>query len=86
MSLQDYWQIIKNVTIVPIFLLIVKIKYFYKNVIMHYSLYGSAGDVITKDILNEQMISEVIVSFKNIINKLSKEYHKISVQEFLLGM
>ena len=54
-------------------------KYFYKNLIKNYSLYDAAGNVVTKDILNEQMINEVITSFKNVINKLATVYHKVSL-------
>ena len=43
--------------------------------------YAGTGDVVTKDVLNEQMRSEVIASFQNVLNELGTEAHKVPVLE-----
>lgn len=43
--------------------------------------FAGTADVVTKDTLNEQMRSEVIASFQNILNELGTEAHKVPVLE-----
>ena len=43
--------------------------------------YAGTADVVTKDVLNEQMRSEVIASFQNVLNELGTEKHKVPVLE-----
>ncbi len=43
--------------------------------------YAGTGDVVTKDKLNEQMRSEVIASFQNVLNELGNAEHKVPVLE-----
>lgn len=43
--------------------------------------YAGTADVVTKDVLNEQMRSEVIASFQNVLNELGNKEHKTPVLE-----
>lgn len=43
--------------------------------------YAGTSDVVTKETLNEQMRSEVMASFQNVLNELGRETHKVPVLE-----
>lgn len=43
--------------------------------------YAGTADVVTKDVLVEQMRSEVMSSFQNVLNELGTEAHKVPVLE-----
>lgn len=43
--------------------------------------YAGTADLVTKETLNEQMRSEVIASFQNVLNELGTEAHKVPVLE-----
>ena len=43
--------------------------------------YAGTGEVVTKEILNEQMRSEVLSSFQNVLNELGNKDHKVPVLE-----
>ena len=58
-------------------------KYTYKifDPALFMRTYAGTADVITKDEINEQMRSEVISSFQNILNELGNSEHKVPVLE-----
>ena len=43
--------------------------------------YAGTGDVVTKEVLNDQMRSEVLASFQNVLNELGNKDHKVPVLE-----
>lgn len=43
--------------------------------------YAGTADVVTKELLNEQMRSEVMASFQNVLNELGNANHKVPVLE-----
>jgi len=43
--------------------------------------YAGTADVVTKDLLTEQMTSEVIATFQNVLNELGNSNHKVPVLE-----
>ena len=44
-------------------------------------MYAGTGEVVTKEVLNEQMRSEVLSSFQNVLNELGNKDHKVPVLE-----
>lgn len=58
-------------------------KYTYKifDPALFMRTYAGTADVITKDEINEQMRSEVISSFQNVLNELGNSEHKVPVLE-----
>ncbi len=58
-------------------------KYTYKIVdpAMFMRTYAGTADIVTKEVLNEQMRSEVISSFQNVLNELGNKEHKVPVLE-----
>lgn len=58
-------------------------KYTYKiaDPALFMRTYAGTADVVTKDVINEQMRSEVVASFQNVLNELGMETHKVPVLE-----
>lgn len=44
-------------------------------------MYAGTADVVTKDTLTDQMTSEVIATFQNVLNELGNSVHKVPVLE-----
>lgn len=44
-------------------------------------MYAGTGDVVTKDQLTDQMTSEVMATFQNVLNELGNSKHKVPVLE-----
>lgn len=44
-------------------------------------MYAGTADVVTKDTLTDQMTSEVIATFQNVLNELGNSQHKVPVLE-----
>ena len=43
--------------------------------------YAGTADIVTKEVLNDQMRSEVLASFQNVLNELGNKDHKVPVLE-----
>ena len=43
--------------------------------------YAGTADIVTKEVLNDQMRSEVLASFQNVLNELGNKEHKVPVLE-----
>ncbi len=58
-------------------------KYTYKiaDPALFMRTYAGTADIVTKDVLNEQMRSEVIASFQNVLNELGTQKHQVPVLE-----
>lgn len=58
-------------------------KYTYKifDPAMFMRQYAGTAEIVTKDEINEQMRSEVIASFQNVLNELGNSNHKVPVLE-----
>ena len=58
-------------------------KYSYKisDPALFMRMYAGTAEVVTKEVLNEQMRSEVISSFQNVLNELGNSEHKVPVLE-----
>ena len=84
---QDYSHIIPNQMTGTMMPLRVQVKCFGKYTFkisdpaVFMREYAGTADVVTKDQLTEQMRSEVIASFQNVLNELGTEAHKVPVLE-----
>lgn len=84
---QDYSHVIPNQMTGELTPLRVQVKcfgkYTYKisDPATFMRMYAGTGEVVTKEQLNEQMRSEVLSSFQNVLNELGNKDHKVPVLE-----